>query len=187
MGLFLAILMAPYIATLRQGFSRSLDQTERYDATLKDFGFAVPFNWLYGINNYKGKIIPLDSEHYLFLGLVTLALVVLGVILVYRQKLTTLRPYMWTGLVVLLFAFGPRLHYALPGGSPYYASPPYSPIRPNIPMPWMLAYYVLPGFAGLRVPARLIGVLLIILALISAYAVSWLQTMILSNRKTAEK
>src|SRR5438309_7493453 len=56
MGLFLAILMAPYIATLRQGFSRSLDQTERYDATLKDFGFAVPFNWLYGIDNYKGKI-----------------------------------------------------------------------------------------------------------------------------------
>lgn len=187
MGLFLAILMAPYIATLRHGFSRSLDQTERYDATLKDFGFAVPFNWLYGINNYKGQIIPLDSEHYLFLGLVTLALALLGVILIYRRKLTTLRPYMWTGLIVLLFAFGPRLHYALPGGSPYYAPPTSPPVPPNIPMPWMLAYYVLPGFAGLRVPARLIGVLLIILALISGYAVSWLETKRLSSRKTVEK
>jgi hypothetical protein len=44
-------------------------------------------------------------------------------------------------------------------------------------MPWLLAYSVLPGFKGLRVPARLVGVLLIFLALLSAYAVAWLQGM----------
>jgi hypothetical protein len=192
--LFLGILMAPYLASLHSGFSRSLDQTTGYGATLKDFSFAIPFNWLYGINNYRGKIIPLDSEHYLFLGFVTLALAALGAILVYRQKLTSIQPYIWTGVVVLLFAFGPTLHFTTPGGSPYAFTPsrftPYlslPPTRPNIPMPWMLAYHILPGFAGLRVPSRLIGVLLIVLALLSACAVSWLQNLTLSNWKTTQK
>jgi len=52
-------------------------------------------------------------------------------------------------------------------------------------MPWYLAYYVLPGFKGLRVPARLIGVLLVILALLAAYGVSWLQEM--RHRWAAER
>ncbi|GAC1634452.1 MAG: hypothetical protein NVS4B7_21140 [Ktedonobacteraceae bacterium] len=187
MALFLGILMAPYLLSLRHGFSRSLDQTANYSATLRDFGFAVPFNWLYGFNVYRGMVIPLDSEHYLFLGLVTLALAASGALLSFWRKSTALRPYVWTALVVLLFAFGPTLHYTLPGGSPYSSTIPISSMRPNTPMPWMLAYHVLPGFAGLRVPARLIGVLLIMLAILSAYAVSWLQSMSLSSRKTAEK
>ena len=54
-------------------------------------------------------------------------------------------------------------------------------------MPWQFAYHLLPGFEGLRVPARLTGVLLIMLAILSAYAVSWLQTMSLASSKTAEK
>ncbi|MDQ6644260.1 MAG: hypothetical protein M3Y76_07410 [Chloroflexota bacterium] len=187
MVLFLGILMAPYLLSLRHGFSRSLDQTANYSATLRDFGFAVPFNWLYGFNVYRGKVIPLDSEHYLFLGLVTLALAASGMLLAFWRKSIALRPYIWTALIVLLFAFGPTLHYTLPGGSPYSSIIPISSMRPNTPMPWMLAYYVLPGFAGLRVPARLIGVLLIMLATLSAYAVSWLQSMSLSSQKTAEK
>ncbi len=185
MFLFLGILMAPYLASLSQGFTRSLDQTTNYSATLTDFGFAVPFNWLYGINDYHGMALPYDSEHYLFLGLVTIALTASGIILIFRQKLTVIRPYVWTGLVVLLFVFGPALHFSTPSGSTFVYAPsrfvgttalPLVP--PNIPLPWMLAYYILPGFAGLRVPARLIGVLLIVLALSSAYTVSWLQTMV---------
>jgi hypothetical protein len=187
MFLFLGVLMEPYLLSLRHGFSRSLIQTANYSATLRDFGFAVPFNWLYGYNVYRGQVLPLDSEHYLFLGLVTLALTASGVLLAFWRKLTALRAYVWTGLIVLLFAFGPTLHYTLPGGSPYTSLIPISTMQPNSPMPWTLAYSVLPGFEGLRVPARLIGVLLIMLALLSAYAVSWLQSMSLSSRKTAEK
>jgi len=52
-------------------------------------------------------------------------------------------------------------------------------------MPWLLAYYVLPGFQGLRVPARFVGVLLMILALLSAYAVAWLQEIV--HTKSAGK
>jgi hypothetical protein len=74
------------------------------------------------------------------------------------------------------------LHYSTPSGSPYSYAPsrflseaPLPAIPPNIPMPWIVAYFVLPGFAGLRVPARLIGLLLIMLALLSAYAIAWFQ------------
>ena len=182
MCVFLGFLMAPYLTSLSQGFSRSLDQTAKYAATINDFGFAVPFNWLYGTNYFNGMALPIDSEHYLFLGLATMTLTIAGVILVFRQKQSSLRPYVWTGVLILLFAFGPMLHYSTPSGSPYSYAPsrflneaPLPAIPPNIPMPWIVAYFVLPGFAGLRVPARLIGLLLIMLALLSAYAIAWFQ------------
>jgi hypothetical protein len=180
----LVILMAPYLASLQSGFSRSLSQATGYAAFVRDFIFAVPFNWLYGVSYYNGTLLPYDSEHYLFPGLTTLALAALGIILVLRQKQTALRPYIWTGLIVLLFAFGPVLQYSTPSGGPFVAAASkllgqvaLPPNPPNIPMPWMLAYYVLPGFAGLRVPARLIGVLLIMLAILAAYTIAWLQNL----------
>ncbi len=180
----LGILMAPYLASLQSGFSRSLSQAAGYAAFVRDFIFAVPFNLLYGVSYYNGTLLPYDSEHYLFPGLTTIALAALGIILVLRQKQTALRPYIWTGLIVLLFAFGPVLQYSTPSGGPFVAAASkllgqvaLPPNPPNIPMPWMLAYYVLPGFAGLRVPARLIGVLLIMLAILAAYTIAWLQNL----------
>ncbi len=182
MCLFLGILMAPYLLSLRSGFSRSLDQTEIYSATIRDFTFAVPFNWLHGANTFNGMALPLDSEHYLFLGFATMILAAAGVILIFRQKQFSLRPYIWTGVLLFLFAFGPHLHYSTPTGSPFAFAPSrflggvlYPTVPPNIPMPWSVAYFILPGFAGLRVSARLIGVLLMILALLSAYPIAWLQ------------
>ncbi len=178
----LVIFMAPYLASLTGGFSRSLGQSTGYAAFVRDFTFASPFNWLYGVSYYNGNVLPYDSEHYLFLGLTTMALALLGVILLLRQKGSSLHPYVWTALLVLLFAFGPVLQFSPPSGSPYvagaskfisYAVLP--PNAPDLPLPWTLAFYVLPGFAGLRVPARLIGVLLIMLALLAAWAIAWLQ------------
>jgi hypothetical protein len=179
----IGILMAPYLASLRSGFSRSLDQSTGYAAFVRDFMFAVPFNWLYGVSYYNGTLLPYDSEHYLFLGVATMALAIIGIILALRQKASVFRPYVWTGLIVLLFAFGPVLQYSTPSGGPFVAAASkllgkiaLPPNPPNIFMPWALAYFVLPGFAGLRVPARLIGVLLIMLALMAAYATAWLQS-----------
>src|SRR5438876_5333665 len=82
----LVILMAPYLASLQSGFSRSLSQAAGYAAFVRDFIFAVPFNWLYGVSYYNGTLLPYDSEHYLFLGLTTMLLAALGIILVLRQK-----------------------------------------------------------------------------------------------------
>lgn len=172
----LGLLMAPYLLSLRSGLGRSIDQTGQYSAFVRDFGFASPFNWLYGINSYNGVILAFDSEHYLFLGLTTIALTILGIVLAFRWRDSIMRTYAWTGLIVLPFAFGPFLQFSTPSGAPHLAAQPYpGPFPPALPMPWLLAYYVLPGFNGLRVPARLIGVLLMMLALLAAYGIAWLQ------------
>src|SRR5258708_35115802 len=179
----LGILMAPYLVSLRSGFSRSLGQSAGYAAFVRDFIFAVPFNWLYGTSYYNGTLLPYDSEHYLFLGLATMALALIGIVLAFRQKYPAFFPYVRTPLIVLLFAFVPVLQSSTPGGGPFVAAASkflwkiaLPPNPPHVFMPWALAYFVLPGFAGLRVPARLIGVLLIMLALLAAHAISWLQS-----------
>ena len=179
---FILLLMAPYLASLHNGFARSVGEATGYSAFIRDFLFAVPFNWLYGITNYNGTLLSYDSEHYLFLGVTTIALTVAGSILALRQKQSTFRAYMWTGVIVLLFAFGPFLQYSTASGGPFVAaasrltgSVVLPPNLPYIPMPWFLGFYILPGLSGLRVPARLIGVLLIMLAIMAAYCVAWLQ------------
>lgn len=175
----LAVLMTPYLLSLGSGLSRGIDQSEFYAAFLRDFGFSAPFNWLHGGNFYNGIPIQNDSEHHLFLGWTTMLLAALGILLVFRQHNKTMRTFVWTGLIILLFAFGPVLQFSTDSGAPLIAGPPMptfiNPYPPAIPLPWYLAYFILPGFKGLRVPARLIGVLLMVLALLAAYTVSWLQ------------
>ena len=179
---FILLLMAPYLASLHNGFSRSVGEATGYSAFIRDFLFAVPFNWLYGITNYNGNLLSYDNEHYLFLGVTIVVLAVAGSILALRQKQPQFRAYMWTGVIVLLFAFGPFLQYSTPSGSPFVAaasrlsgSTIFPPSLPYVPMPWFLGFYILPGLSGLRVPARLIGVLLIPLALLAAFSVAWVQ------------
>ncbi len=179
----LGALMAPYLSSLHNGLGRSIDQVWRYSAFVRDFGFAPPFNWLYGINSYNGVILAFDSEHYLFLGLATIALTILGIVLAFRRQNSIMRAYTWAGLIVLLFAFGPFLQFSTSSGAPYFAAQPYpGPFPPGWPMPWLLAYYVLPGFTGLRVPARLIGILLMMLAVLAAYGIAWLQEIYWGSR-----
>ncbi len=176
---FLILLMAPYLLSLSSGLARSIQQTAVFSAFVIDFRFTAPFNWLYGMNTFNGSALPYDSEHYLFLGLTTMALAAIGGILTFRKHDPAVRAFLWTGLVVLLFAFGPVLQFSTGSGAPLVPGPFHpnevTTYPPSTPMPWLLTYYVLPGFKGLRVPARLIGVLLMILALLGAYAVAWLQ------------
>ncbi len=179
---FILLLMAPYLASLHSGLSRSVGEATGYSAFVRDFLFAVPFNWLYGLTTFNGTLQPYDSEHYLFLGVTTIVLTIVGSVLAIRQKHPKFWAYMWTGVIVLLFAFGPFLQYSTPSGAPFVAaasrltgSVVLPPNPPYIPMPWFLGFYVLPGLSGLRVPARLTGVLLIMLALLAAYGIAWLQ------------
>ena len=179
--IILGMLMAPYLASLHNGLERSLIQTEVFSAFVRDFAFTAPFNWLHGTFSYNGVLLPYDSEHYLFLGWTTMALAALGIVLAFRQRDPGMRAFVWTALIVLLFSFGPVLQFSGPHGAPVLpkssppGQPPPQPFPPNLPMPWLFAYHHLPGFKGLRVPARLTGVLLIMLALLGAYAVAWLQ------------
>ena len=179
--IILGMLIAPYLASLHNGLERTLIQTEVFSAFVRDFAFTAPFNWLHGTFSYNGVLLPYDSEHYLFLGWTTMALAALGIVLAFRQRDPAMRAFVWTALIVLLFSFGPFLQFSGPHGAPVLPTPsppgqpPPQPFPPNLPMPWLFAYHHLPGFKGLRVPARLTGVLLIMLALLGAYAVAWLQ------------
>jgi hypothetical protein len=180
--IILGLLLAPYFATQHSGLARTLSETAAFSAFVRDFGFTAPFNWLYGIHFYNGVPFRNDSEHYLFLGWAALVLAALGVFLAFRQRNATMRALALTGLIVVLFSFGPALQYAGPQGAPILPGPAPSlhhptplPYPPAIPMPWQLTYYVLPGFKALRAPARLIGVFLLVLALLAAYAAAWLQ------------
>ena len=148
----LFILMRPYLESLNSGFARSTFEAVGYSAFVRDFRFTAIFNWLHGIPSYNGVVIFPDGEHFLFLGWTVMALTVFGVALAFWRKNATMRAFAWTGLIVLLFAFGPNLQYSTPSGAPLLPTQSYSqPFPPNIPMPWLLAYYVLPGFQG---PAR---------------------------------
>jgi len=179
--IILYMLLTPYLASLHNGLERTLIQTEVFSAFVRDFAFAAPFNWLHGTFSYNGVLLPYDSEHYLFLGWTTMALAALGIVLAFRQRDPGMRAFVWTALIVFLFSFGPVLQFSGPHGAPVLPAPsppgqpPPQPFPPNLPMPWLFAYHHLPGFKGLRVPARLTGVLLIMLALLGAYAVAWLQ------------
>src|SRR5581483_9390358 len=57
MFIFLGVLMVPYLVSLQGGFSRSLGQSTGYAAFVRDFVFAVPFNWLYGTSYYNGIVL----------------------------------------------------------------------------------------------------------------------------------
>ncbi|HEX6484990.1 MAG TPA: glycosyltransferase family 39 protein [Ktedonobacteraceae bacterium] len=186
--IFLVILMEPYLVSLSNGFSRSVIQAAGYSAFIRDFYFTVPFNMLHGISMYNGETIPLDSEHFLFLGWTIMVIAAIGVVLAFRQRNITMRHFAWTGLIVLLFAFGPYLEYSTPNGAPLLPVVGIShPFAPAIPMPWLIAYHVLPGFQGLRVPSRLIGILLMMLALMGAYVVAYLQDMLQVSLKVQQQ
>jgi hypothetical protein len=185
-SIILFILLKPYLDTLHSGLARSTFESVGYSAFVRDFTFTAIFNRLYGISSYNGTIIVPDGEHFLFLGWTIMALTALGIVLAFWKHHSIMRNFAWTGLIVLLFAFGPYLQYSTNSGAPLLPTQSYNhPFAPAIPMPWLLAYYILPGFQGLRVPARLVGVLLMMLALLSAYTVSWLQEIV--HAKSAGK
>jgi hypothetical protein len=210
LGLIL-LFMEPYLASLHSGYERSVTESLGYSAFITDFLYTTPFNLLHGITTisadnipahcvsalnaqqyplsciapFQGKTPPVDSEHYLFLGWTTLVLAITGIVLAVRRRNRTIRTYAWTALIVLLFAFGPFLQAATGTGAPLMTGSTLShPYLPAIPMPWLAAFYAFPGFKGLRVPARLIGILLMMLALLGAYAVAWLQEMVQTRHTT---
>jgi len=172
----LGTLMLPYLLSLTSGLERNLNQTATFSAYIRDFTFTAPFNWLHGVATYNGVSLPYDSEHYLFLGWVVVILMIPAIMLGLRTYRPGMRAYVWTAVILLIFSFGPFLQYATTSGAPFIpAANTASPVdAPGWPMPWFLAYFALPGFKGLRVPARLTGVLLLFLALLAAYSVAWL-------------
>ncbi|HSK08943.1 MAG TPA: hypothetical protein VK911_05160 [Vicinamibacterales bacterium] len=135
------------------GFRRSIGEMTRFSATVADY-WHIP-----GLPLWSGRLPAGALEHMLFPGLAVVALAVLGLMAgawgVLRKQADTGR---WTTatytLVVVLavwLSFGP----SVPG-----------------PYRWLASY--LPGFDGLRVPARFIVIVALGLAVLAGGGVAWM-------------
>ena len=164
--LILLPLGLPYIKTARTwNFFRSLQENSFYSA--EPLGFILGFaeNWA----NYDFlQNLPFDirvGEGAVFLGLVPILLVVLNRVLNAREKnlysvdqKVLQRSFFWTGLVLMVLMLGPYLvlfnH------------------KTNIPMPYQLVYYLVPGAKAMRVPARFFQPLMLCFSVLAAFSIS---------------
>ncbi len=156
-ALGIAIAMAPigaaYIRLRRStGFARRADEIVTYGARLADY---LTTTWQ---SSVWGHVLPLGApEHSLFPGFIIVALAVCGIATLWvnaRDGLSGDVPPRWralvlTYLVVLLVAFW------LSQGA-----------RPWTPYAWL--FRVVPGFNGLRVPARFVLVVSVALAVLGS-------------------
>ncbi len=164
--LILLPLGLPYIETARKwNFFRSLEENSTYSAEPLSFILSFAENWgSYGFL----KNLPFDirgGEGAVFLGLVPILLVVSNRILNVRVKdlytgeqKVLQHCFFWTGLVLMVLMLGPYLvlfnH------------------KTNIPMPYQLVYYLVPGAKAMRVPARFFQPLLLCFSILAAFSIS---------------
>lgn len=115
------------------GFRRTLGQAALYSADLLDYG-----KW--SVTSRLGRWLGLPSGGASYWpGVVTAFLGTIGALNAWRRGGRE-RAILWLGASAFLFSLGPILHVA---GR-----------RLWIPLPYTALYFVVPGFTGLRAPAR---------------------------------
>lgn len=153
------------------GFTRALVEVQDLSASLTDYLVAPPSNLLYGT-----LTAPLTSqskwpgEHYLFTGVVPVALAVTG-LFVWRGRARQDRwPhcrvaacrsqafFLLLGGLSIILSFGPELRF---GDGPT-----------RVPLPYLILYHFVPGFKGLRVPARFDVLVMLALAVLAGYGIA---------------
>ncbi|MDQ2830441.1 MAG: hypothetical protein M3Y74_15515, partial [Chloroflexota bacterium] len=178
-ALALAPFVAPYIRVERQlGGSRGLGQVVYFAADLRDFLHSVDLSVLYGWSGHALGVRPTDALQYLWPGATALALALWGIkrrqatgdrrqaMAAGRRKARTkkgarhvqadasrLSSYALLLIVSAVLCLGPFLKV---GG-----------VRTALPLPYLLLY-PLPGFAGLRDPARFGAIYTLALAVLAA-------------------
>jgi hypothetical protein len=130
LGLMLPFLLEYYVVHRAQGLSRNLGEMTAYSARTESFLSATP------ILRFWKTPPPFTTEQYLFPGLTALALVVAGLGIAWRDG--RYRFYVLAAILMTLLSAGP-------------ASALLSFETLWHPYTWLAA---LPGFSGLRVPAR---------------------------------
>jgi len=152
----------PYMAVQQeQGFSRPIQESEPFSASLIQYIQALPGNLVYGrlLAPQQPVVIggyPLDA---LFPGLLTVAMAGGGVAAWRREWRRWLFPLLLL-LVSVILSLGPVL-YLRPGER--------APWQP--PLPYSLLYDFIPGMQGLRAPVRFVGLAYLGLAILSGFGV----------------
>lgn len=140
-GLALLPFLLPYFAVQRElGFSRRVQESEPFSASLKQFTEVAPQNVIYGkwlapnpVKRVGGY--PLDN---LFPGIAVLVLAIVGVTVARaREKLFILALLM----ISFVLALGPRLYLT-------------SQVATDIVLPYRWLYDIFPPLRALRAPVR---------------------------------
>ncbi len=144
------------------GFLRPFPENIFWSSNLSSFFSADGQNRFWGtltapVRERSGQI----AARHLFPGLAALGLAMVGVVVGRRHWLP--QYLILLGLGGALLALGPRLQIA---------ADPQTSIA--IPMPYQFLYQYLPGFDGMRVPARFGRLFAISVAALAGYGLTWL-------------
>ena len=151
-GLVIGAVVAPIALVYRQlqrdhGFSRTIDELPGLSARLADYFRVAAGSWTWG-----GLLGIGIGERELFHGFVVLAFAAIGAGTIVRRGQTRMvATYLLIAGLTAWLAMGPGW------GRPYG-----------------VLFRLLPGFSGLRVPARLSAVLIVALAVLAGAGFAWL-------------
>jgi hypothetical protein len=150
-----------------QGFGRSLDEVDFYSADVQDFLLAPRESFVWGKLTARFRQDAIirggEVERVLFPGLVPLVLGIAGAVVLIRWRRRNKEYpfvfwfYVSVAVISGIFCLGPVLHIF---GH-----------RTNISLPYKFLYYVVPGFKGMRTPARFDIMIALSLAVFSGFAV----------------
>jgi hypothetical protein len=139
------------------GFRRTAAEIAAYSATWSDY-LRIPA----GLWAWSGVLQVGDGERMLFPGLTIVALATLAVVTVRRSA--------WAGSETRPAAWGRHLGvYAAILGLALWLS-----LGPSVPGPYGVLLRILPGFDGLRVPARFVVIVALALSVLGSAGASWL-------------
>lgn len=149
-------LARPYFALAHErGLQRTLEDVTTLSAAPLDYLTPVPEHWLYG-----GVARALDpegrrgGEHALFLGALGWLLAAAALLWRGGAHRRQVLVFAVVAAALALFSLGPRLGV--------------------VPLPYRLLFDYVPGFRGIRLPARLIVLVATMVALLSAFGAAGL-------------
>lgn len=166
---FLLILPAsiPYYRVAQsQGTKRNLTEIKLLSADVVDYLRAAPWNRLWG---GVSRFLPepqsrFYAEHMLFIGFTVLVLAIIGAH--GARNNANKKSYIVAALVLFIFSLGPYLNIF---GK-----------ATNIPLPYLAAYHLLPGFGAMRGIGRFAVAVETALAVLAAFGF----VRLMENRKT---
>jgi|GEM_PF-362658 len=169
-------LAKPYFDNSRElGFERPLGEIKWYGATLVDYITAPANNWLYGgIARSRAEADPYLNlaEHSLFPGFVTIGLAILGMVtaLAPNQLFSRGTPgnHQVDKRTCLIYLLLVTVSFVLSLGT----GEQFGGKQTSLYFPYRWLYDYVPGFQGLRVPARF-GIMVVLgLSVLVGYGVS---------------
>jgi hypothetical protein len=180
-GLLILPFAWPYFKLQGQNprFKRNISEVETFSADVQDF-LAPPAQslvWGGPLGSFRNAILDRGernglTERGLFPGLIPLVLAVIGFLLLIRKGKGEERFSLWSYLAILVLSFVMCLGYPLH----FFGH------TIKIPTLYELFYYAVPGFKGMRVPARFDILITLSLAVFSAFAVKWIVEWVHSKR-----